>query len=267
VSSSVAAQIKAAAAAEGLQVVPLEELQVPLELVTKPGVERWPVKTGTDQDVALVGKNVIAGKSLGAGIVEATLEELVRFGRPFGMRPPTKNFDSSFHAIRLGVVERTVWTIRVDIIGLKQEADGDYHLVLQGASGETMVAEAPTPLKTFVGASTWLANMKAARKKIDDKLVSPLNPQNFVQLEGMLVPRDSLPMHAQRFAAPPPAHILSFRTPEEGEDRAMATFKTKVKPTAAQITGVGFFDKVHGQTGVSLLAGIELHPILKIDFL
>lgn len=267
VSASVAAQIKAAAMAEGLQVTPLDEFQVPLELVTKPGVERWPVKTGTDQDVGQVGKNVIAGQSLGAGVVEATLEELIRFGRPVGMRPPTKNFDSSFHQTRLGVVERTVWTITADIIALKQETDGDYHLVLQGVSGETMVAEIPTPLKTFVGSSPWLANMKTARKKIDDKLVSPLAPQNFVQLDGMLVPRDSLPMHMQALATPPPANILSFRTPEEGEEKDMPTFKTKVKPTTARITGVGFFDKVHGQMGVSQLAGIELHAILRIDFL
>jgi hypothetical protein len=266
VSASVAAQIKAAAMAEGLQVTPLDESEVPLQLVTKPGVERWPVKTGTDQDVAQVGKNVIAGQSLGAGTVEATLEELVRFGRPLGMRPPAKNFDNTFHQTRLGVVERTVWTISVDIIALKQEADGDYHLVLQGASGETMVAEIPTPLKAFVDASPWLANMTDARKKIDDKLVSPLAPQNFVQLDGMLVPRDSLPMSVLPLAMPPPSHILSFRTPAEGDAKDMPTFKTKVKPTAARITGVGFFDKVHGQMGVSQLAGIELHPILKIDF-
>jgi len=47
----------------------------------------------------------------------------------------------------------------------------------------------------------------------------------------------------------------------------LPTFKTRVSPTAARITGVGFFDKVHGQMGVSLLNGIELHPILKIEWL
>jgi hypothetical protein len=47
----------------------------------------------------------------------------------------------------------------------------------------------------------------------------------------------------------------------------VATFKTKVKPTAVRITGVGFFDKVHGQMGVAQLNGIELHPVLKVEFL
>jgi hypothetical protein len=64
-----------------------------------------------------------------------------------------------------------------------------------------------------------------------------------------------------------PAHILSFSTPEEGEEIELATFKTKVKPTAVRITGVGFFDKVHGQMGVSQFNGIELHPVLKVEFL
>jgi hypothetical protein len=30
---------------------------------------------------------------------------------------------------------------------------------------------------------------------------------------------------------------------------------------------VGFFDRVHGQTGGSLLNGIELHAVLKIQWL
>jgi hypothetical protein len=45
------------------------------------------------------------------------------------------------------------------------------------------------------------------------------------------------------------------------------TFKTAIPSTRARITGVGFFDQVHGQTGVSKLNGIELHPILKVEFL
>jgi hypothetical protein len=267
VNAAVAAQIKAAAMAEGLEAAPQEFPPVPLEFVTKPGVERWPVKTGTDIHVALVGKNIVGGQSLGRGIVPATVEELILMGRPVGMRPVSKNFDSGFHASRLGVVERTVWQIEGDITVLKLEADGDYHLVVQGASGETMVAEVPTGTKVFLGESPWLANIKAARQKIEDKLVNHLSPQNFVQMAGTLVPRDSLPPELAMHALPPPAEVLSFATPENGSEVPLPTFKTKVKPTPARITGVGFFDKVHGQTGVSQFNGIELHPILKIEFI
>jgi hypothetical protein len=269
VNSAIGAQIKNAALAEGLQEVPLEIPIVPLQLVTKPGVERWPVKTGTDIHVGLVGKNLVGGQNLGAGIVEATVEELIQFGRPVGMRPVSKNFDSTFHASRLGVVEITVWQLEGDITVLKLETDGDYHLVLQGASGDTMVAEVPTPTKKFIGESPWLANIKTVRQQVDDKLVNHLSPANFVQMPGTgtLVPRESLPASLQMQALPAPSKVLSFATPEAGNEVAMPTFQTKVKPTPVRITGVGFFDKVHGQTGVSQFNGIELHPVLKIEFL
>jgi hypothetical protein len=263
----VAAAIKAAAMAEG-NLPDQSAAPVPLRLVTKPGVERWPVKTGTDQDNAAVGKNVIKGQNLGQGIIEATVEELIRIPRPPGMRPANQNFDSTFHDTRLGTVELTVWVVEATITALKQEADGDYHLVLQGATGQTMVAEVPTPRPPFVDASSpWLANMKVARKAVDDKLVSKLSPKDFVQMDGTLVPRESLPLSLQPQAIAAAPGIVSFVTPPEGQDLPVATFKTKVAPTRARITGIGFFDNVHGQMGVSMLNGIELHPILRIEWL
>jgi len=35
---------------------------------------------------------------------------------------------------------------------------------------------------------------------------------------------------------------------------------------SALATGVGFFDRVHDQTGVAMKNGIELHPVLDIVF-
>jgi hypothetical protein len=274
VSASVAAKIMAAAVAEGRLQPQADGEPVPLRFVvespllaTKPGVERWPVKTGTDEDVALVGKNIVGGQNLGAGIVPATIEELIKIERPPAMRPATKDFDKQFHDRRLGVVEQTVWSVKCEIIAIKLEPDGDYHLVLQGASGETMIGECPTPTKTFVGDSPWLENMKAVRKKIDDKLVKPLNPAAFVQFGDTLVPRDALPPTLQPLAMPAPSAVASFITPAEGEDKLLPTFKSKVDPTPARVTGAGFFDRVHGQMGVAQINGVELHAILKIDWL
>ena len=256
----------AAAMAVGQQAMP-EAATTALRMVTKPGVERWPVKTGTDADVALVGKNIINGHSLGAGIVDTTVEELIRIPRSQDMTPPTQEF-APFQDKRKAPVESTVWRLEADITALKQEADGDFHLVLQGASGQTMIAEIPTPFPPFVDAtSPWTKNLSAARKAIDDKLVSKLNPQDFVQLDDMLVPRESLSPSTQLQPLAMASVPRSFTTPKEGEAKPMPTFKTKVTPTRARITGVGFFDKVHGQMGVSLLNGIELHPILKIEWL
>jgi hypothetical protein len=130
-----------------------------------------------------------------------------------------------------------------------------------------MVAESPTPTKKFVGDSPWLENMKAVRKEIDDRLVKPLSPASFVQFDGVLVPRESLPATLQPLAASAPSGLNSFVTPEAGDDVLRPTFQTKVDPTPVRLTGVGFFDRVHGSTGESTLNGIELHPLLKIEWL
>ena len=44
---------------------------------------------------------------------------------------------------------------------------------------------------------------------------------------------------------------------------ANATFQSVSVPVT--VTGIGFFDRIHGQTGVAP-NGIELHPVLSIDF-
>jgi len=111
--------------------------------------------------------------------------------------------------------------------------------------------------------------MRVARKSVDDKLIAPLKPHDFVQMDDTLVPRAAVldaPLQPLAMEMLPP----SFVTPESAEPFAsdgMPTFQAKVKPTRARITGVGFFDRVHDQTGVSPLNGIELHPILKIEWL
>jgi hypothetical protein len=196
------------------------------------------------------------------------VEELILIPRPPDMRPVNKLFPH-FQERRRGPVELVVWRFEADIIAIKQEGDGDLHLVLQGASGQTMIAEVPTPRPPFVDASSpWTSNMEVARKAIDNKLVKPLSPANFVLMDDTLVPRESLPPSLRPQAmAMTPLIAKSFVTPEADDAAPIPTFKTKVKPTPCRITGVGFFDKVHGQMGVSLLNGIELHPILKLEFL
>ncbi len=223
----------------------------PLARATAPGVERWPVKTGQDADRAAVGKNVINGANLGPGIVVATVEELVSAPRPADM-PDVRSPNPAYQAKRENPVETTIWQMDVTIIAMKSESDGDYHLVLQGATGETMIGEVPTPTTVFVGDSPWLANITAARQAVDDKFVSRLQLDRFGVWRGKL-------------AAP---GAFSSPAPDARPQLAAALgFRTQLPPTRARITGVGFFDTVHGQTGVSQSNGIELHPILKIEWL
>ncbi len=267
VSTAVSAQIKTACGVHlGVQAMEQPAAAAP-EMVTKPGSERWPVKTGQDPDVGAVGKNIINGQNLGAGIVPATVEELISMPRPAGLQVMTAD-PPAFQSKRAAPVETTIWQVEGNITVLNQEADGDYHLVFMGASGATLVAEVPTPTTTFIGDSPWMQNIQAARQTVDDKLVHTLSPRDFVLPPGgrKLVPRNSL---SGDFPFPAVASFAmpeSFGTLAEGEEGQMPAFQTAVKPTAARITGVGFFDRAHGATGAAPNV-FELHPVLKIEWL
>ena len=243
--------------------------EIPLRFVnpekaTKPGVERWPVKTGQDPDVSKVAKNVFGGVDLGTGIVPATIAELIRINRPSDMLPVNRVF-SAYQNKRRDPVEWILWQIEGHITVVKLEDDGDYHLVVQGPSGDTIIAEVPTPTTNFIGKSPWLNNIKAARQAVDQRLLAHLSPKDFTPLDGILVPLEAVSEQLRREVS----SLLpeSFQTAPEGQESSMPAFQTRVNPTPARITGVGFFDAVHGQTGVAQLNGIELHPVLKIEWL
>jgi hypothetical protein len=260
----VAAQIKAAAGLTTLgatQAFPGGVALIAPE-ADSPGTERWPVKTGQDPDRAKVGKNVINGTDLGAGIVEATLLEMISIPRPPGLTVPTQD-PAAFQSVRDGVVEVTIWRVEAVIIALKHEKDGDYHLVLQGPSGGTMVAEVPTPTTVFVGDSPWLANIQAARQEVDQKLVKQLSPASFALVDGKYYPLDALSyLPGPRQMASPG---LRFDTPPAGSGTVQPLFATRISATPVRITGVGFFDRAHGATGAAPNV-IEIHPVLKVEF-
>jgi len=267
VSPAVAAQIKTACGIfSGTQALTKPQPVMP-ELVTKPGSERWPVKTGQDPDVNVVGKNIINGNDLGAGIVPTTVEELISLPRPTGLEVLTAD-PPAFQSKRAQPAETTIWQLDVTITVVNQEADGDNHLVIQGASGVTMVAEVPTPTKIFIGDSPWLANIQEARQAVDDQLLHTLSTRDFILPPGgtKLVPRNAL---SGDLPVPQLADFQmpeSFQTPPAADEAAIPTFQTAVKPTQARITGVGFFDRAHGATGAAPNV-IEIHPVLKIVWL
>ena len=88
------------------------------------GVERWSVKTGTDADVALI--------NLGAPQTN-TIATMRSWPKPSSI--PANN--------RISPYETTVWILDATLTTYKLEGDSDYHLVLQDASGLTMIAEIP----------------------------------------------------------------------------------------------------------------------------
>ncbi len=264
VSPDVAAKVKAAAGftgTPGTAQMPLEAEAAAPAAADKPGTERWPVKTGQDPDRAKVGKNVVNDVDLGEGIVPTTIEELISLPRPGGLMPATSD-PPAFTDVRANITEETIWQIEATIIALKHEADGDYHLVLQGASGQEMVGEIPTPTTVFVGDSPWLDNIQQARQEVDDKLVQHLSPQAFALAGQKLLPHGAMTYLPK---ASVPAG-MQFTTPPPGSKAVQPLFSVAITPARARITGVGFFDRAHGATGAAPNV-IELHPVLKVEWL
>ena len=157
------------------------------------GVERWPVKTGTDTD---------AGK-INLSPVPTTIAHMVALQAP--LNPSNTS--------RVAPTELTNYTINATLTGFKVEGDNDYHLVISDGT-RTMIVELPN--SGCVGSRSPLrAQISQARAKFDS-----------------------------RYTAGPSIQTVSV---------------------AVTVTGVGFFDRLHGQTGVAP-NGIELHPVLNIDF-
>jgi uncharacterized membrane protein len=127
-------------------------LVVPSALFAQCGVERWSVKTGTDADVSKVNLNAPTN---------TTITAMRAFTAPNPI-PPNN---------RITGPETTLWVINATLTLFKLESDSDYHLVIQDASGTTMITEIPSP--SCVGAgSPFLAGITNARSEFDAKFTA-----------------------------------------------------------------------------------------------
>lgn len=106
------------------------------------GVERWPVKTGTDADRSRVSTSVVS----------TSIAALAARGKP--SHYPTNN--------RIAPTELHVWQVTATVTQYKEEADSDIHLVLTDSARRSMIAEIPSP--NCVGStSRWRNNISSAR--------------------------------------------------------------------------------------------------------
>jgi hypothetical protein len=157
------------------------------------GLERWPVKTGTDAD---------------AGKVDLSAAQPTTITHLAALTPPPVLPQAS----RIPPVEMTVYQVTATLREYKIEADRDVHAVLSDGT-QTMIAELPDP--ACAAGSRFLPQITAARNWFDTRF----HPSGTWQHAGAVV----------------------------------------------TVTGVGFWDNPHGQTGVAANA-IELHPVLDIQF-
>ena len=165
------------------------------------GVERWPVKTLSDQDATQVNFTP----------VQSSVAELRSLAAP----------PSLPQSSRVAPTELTVFTLTAQAVEMKLEEDRDIHLVIAEPANPsaTMITEFPDAdqCSGAVG-SAHAAEMRTARAALVGAFGQPSSSQ-FTNLTG-----------------------------------------------TATLTGVGFFDFLHGQTGVAP-NGIELHPVISFTLL
>jgi hypothetical protein len=162
------------------------------------GEERWPVKTMSDADAALVN---LQPKSSSVSALRS-------------LPKPASQPDNH----RLAPTELMTFTVRATATIFKREDDRDIHLVIASPSNaaETMIVEFPDVDCEGANESLVLDQIAAARAQFTAVCGQPTtNPKS-----------------------------CNFEV---------------------DVTGVGFFDFLHGQTGVAP-NGIELHPVLGITF-
>jgi hypothetical protein len=125
----------------------------------KCGIERQPVKTGTDADA----------KKVELRAIDTTIATLRGMHNPPRAQLPQN--------ARVAPVELTLYTLRnVTLIYIKGEADGDYHMVLADENGLTMIAESPAD-RCMGASSPFRASAARARAAIEAALGKDQNPR------------------------------------------------------------------------------------------
>lgn len=163
------------------------------------GKERWEVKTLSDPDSSAVNFSP----------QDTTVAWLVSLDAPRPLPP---------HG-RVAPIETQVFQVTAFLIGVSEEEDRDFHIVIADLAdpSKTMIVEIPSSVCSGACASSHVAEFEEARATVVGTLGEP-----------------------------------------------SARFKRVSQRVV--VTGVGFFDFLHGQTGVAR-NGIELHPVLRIEFL
>jgi len=135
----------------------------------KPGKDRWLVKTASDASANGVKRRP----------EKTSIEKLRTLPRPADY--PLNSTPAKYQTERAGLAESSIYSVEADIVECRLMPDGDYHVVMRGASGETMVLEMPDPDPAFTSPSSPFAYaIRAAREQFESKVkperaAKPLN--------------------------------------------------------------------------------------------
>ena len=157
----------------------------------------------------------------------AKVADLIKIPRPVEL--PENASTRAARTTRYGTAEHTLYTIDADIVRYKLEKDDhDFHVVIRDHD-DTHAEDAP---------------IESGNRRT--MIVEFADPAVVVQ------------------SSPWRTAIAAARNEFQSHFSPQSRFKYQV--IHAQITGVGYFDFIHGQSGVAR-NGLELHPVLRIDVL
>jgi uncharacterized membrane protein len=180
------------------------------------GVERQSVKVGTDADVGKINFNAPTNTTIAA---------LRAFATPNPI--PSNN--------RVSPAETTVWVVDATLTLFKLESDQDYHLVIQDASGNTMITEIPAPT-CVPSSSPFSAGVTSARAKFDAMFSVTTSFQSTstpVRITG--VGMFDFP-HGQTGAAPNQIELHSVLDIVFNPGAATPDFSLSASPTSLSVT-------------------------------
>ncbi len=128
------------------------------------GVERWPVKTGADQDAGLVA----------SAAAPSTISTLT--GLP---APPDPNIRQN---TRFAPVETAPATVSGVLVVIKREKDQDYHLVIADPQNPsvTMIVESPNP--NCAPRSRFTQEIAQVRQAIESHFNGPITRRRRVNI-------------------------------------------------------------------------------------
>lgn len=157
---------------------------------------------------------------------EAKVGRLIWFPRPREL--PENATSRAAQVTRYGSAERTLYVIDADIVRFKLEKDDhDLHIVIRD-HGDTHAEDAPAD--------------SGRRRTIIVEIPDP-----------------------SVVAASSPWRAAIARARRTFIERFHPQPRFDYQVVHARVTGVGYFDYMHGQSGVAP-NGIELHPVLKMEF-
>jgi Bacterial Ig-like domain (group 3)/Lamin Tail Domain/Divergent InlB B-repeat domain len=214
------------------------------------GVERWSVKVGTDSDANLVNIN---------NPVHTTIGQLRSLTPPADPPGPPDNS-------RIQPTEATVYVVDATMTLYKKETDVDYHIVIQDDSGQTMIAEIPSPACVLTPTSPrqlvtgpFSSGIAGAREKFDARFTATPNFQTAnvpVRVKGVAffdfihgqtgVAPNGIELHPLldiEFTANTMTTLLSSSNPSQYNQQVSVTATVSNNGAAATPTGnVTFFD-------------------------